>query len=109
MKVKPRHNHWLPKMLRVNAITIAPYVLFSTKKELTKATTAAHELIHLEQIEEDGWLTFHAKYLLQFSWKLLTTFSYRKAMKETPYEKDAYKWQDSLTHSRAAKKFGMWG
>ena len=108
MRIRVKHCHFLPRLLRVNAITIYPWVLFADARDEVRPRTAAHELVHLRQIENDGWGRFHLRYARDFSAKLLTTFSYRAAMRETEYEREAYHCEHSPGLQRNGADLGMW-
>lgn len=95
MKIKIKHNHWLPKLIRVGGITIYPYILLRDKPEsVPKTTIYKHEMHHCYQIEEIGFCWFYLSYLFYFLGALFQYRNWGKAYHEIPYEEEAYFVQD---------------
>jgi hypothetical protein len=88
MKVKHIKNSIIPKILKVDAITIYPFIFYYMKfpsKELMQ-----HEMIHIDQVRELGWLRFYFNYLLEY---IMLYKKYRNqsiAYFNISYEKEAY-------------------
>ena len=80
----------IPGMLGAEALCLAPFIIFSQCKKKTLKCTMKHELIHFEQAQRDGLLTFHIGGLVDMLSKWARTGSYLKAVTETPYELEAY-------------------
>lgn len=94
MAVKARFNHWLPRWLRVSAITIYPFILFADDIGVAGSDgTIAHEWVHVGQIRALGWFRFYASYLLFYLRGRARGLSHSAAYFEVPYERDAYQRQ----------------
>lgn len=62
------------------AWVIAPYIFFRTSRDDTSDRLFRHEMQHIYQVKEEGWLKFYVKYL----W-----YSIRYGYKKNPYEVEA--------------------
>ena len=93
--------------MRINAITIGKHILFADEPEKVKPSTIVHEYIHLTQIKEDGVIKFYFSYISSFLWRLLKTRSLKSAMKETPYELEAYEGENTLVWRTKAEMNGF--
>lgn len=107
--VKPRHDHWLPRLLRVRAITLFPYIFFRDRRQYVSASTGAHELIHIKQVVREGYFAFYLRYIFEFIHKIVTTFSFTQAMEATHFEREAYDSQRDTKTQQEAKDLGLWG
>lgn len=92
MKVRARYAHWFPKLVRVDAITIYPYVLFTAPKEAPSTLeTVKHECVHVRQVRRLGIVRFSIAY----AWELLVLLcggrTYTQAIHEISYEVEAYR------------------
>lgn len=83
MTIRLRFNHWLPKLLKVDGITLYPYILIAISEHEAVIDTylLQHECIHLSQIRKMGVFKFYFTYLLD-------TIKY--AYRERPAESEAY-------------------
>ena len=88
MRVKHLKDSIIPKILKVDAITIYPFIFYYMKfpsKELMQ-----HEMIHIDQVRKLGWFKFYFKYLLEY----ITLYRQYKnqsiAYFNISYEKEAY-------------------
>lgn len=88
MTPRLRYSHWLPRLLRVDAITIYPWIFFA--EDTASTALEYHELVHFYQVRAHGWLSFYLGYLLYYFVGLITFRSHTKAYHEIPFEKDAY-------------------
>ena len=100
--MKKVFNHWFPKMIKVSAIVIYPYVLFSLKEQDVSDSLDRHEMKHVEQVRSVGWFSFYASYLLYYFAGLLRLKDADKAYLEIPYEVEArqaelLKFEESVT------------
>lgn len=93
MNVRIKQRHWLPRLLRVNGITVYPFILLRYSKPIDK-DVIKHELIHAEQVENIGWFSFYFSYLFYFLAGLLRYKDKRRAYFQIPYEIEAYKLQE---------------
>lgn len=87
-RIKHKHNHWLPKLLGVGAITIYPYVFYADR--FPHRILVNHELIHVKQVEQIGWIRFYISYLMFYFAFRLMRYDHNKAYYSIPYEVDAY-------------------
>ena len=88
MKVKHVKNHWLPKLLKVQAITIYPFIFYYNK--IPSRILMQHEMIHIDQVRKHGWLKFYITYFLEFFKLYLRYKDWDKAYFSISYEKEAY-------------------
>ena len=88
MKVKHVKGHWLPKLIRVEAITIYPFIFYYTKKP--SKTLMQHEMIHIDQVRKEGWLKFYISYLFEYFKLYLRYKDMSKAYFAISYEIEAY-------------------
>ena len=84
------YNHWLPKLLKVNAIVLLGVVYFAERKKQITERLYKHELRHKEQQEEDG-VKFYIIYLKEYFVNLVKYRNHHKAYYNISYEKDARK------------------
>lgn len=99
--VRPRYNHWFAKILGVKAIVLYPYILFSEKKEEVSLFTLQHEMIHVRQVREFGWIRFYSTYLWEYFRHRLRTKSRAQAYYQISFEKEAYQNQDRVVLSES--------
>jgi len=100
MKIKIRHKHWLPKLIRVNGITVYPYILLRDEPKNVKKHTYKHELQHCYQVEEIGWFSFYISYLLYYLAGLLRYESNYYAYQKIPYEVEAYDIEETSINNK---------
>jgi len=98
MKIKIKYNHWYAKFLKfiwrskIVATVIYPYIFVSgSKKMASKYKILEHEMVHIKQIEKEGYLKFYVKYCFEFIINFFKYFSFKKAYLNISYEKEAYK------------------
>ena len=101
MRIRRVYNHWIPQLLNVGAITLYPFILFSStianlKKQKNPAHLFKHEYIHIEQIRKLGWLKFYFLYLVENA---------KNGYKENKYEVEAYARQSELLNEEEQKAF----
>jgi hypothetical protein len=91
LSIKLKFNHWLPKALGAEAITLYPYIFFACDKATAVADhTINHEWIHVEQVRNIGWLKFYASYLFNYLKLYLKLRDQQKAYEAIPYEAEAF-------------------
>lgn len=88
--IKHKPNHWIPKILRVNAITLYPYVLYA---EGVSYPTWVHEMTHVRQIEVYGVWRFYFIYIKEYFKNLVKTRSHFSAYYQIPFEVEARYWE----------------
>lgn len=89
--MKMRYNHIIPRLLKVGAITLYPWVLFAQKRPSNRLIK--HELIHVYQVREKGWLRFYLSYLWEYLLGRLRGLSHDDAYHAISYEVEAYEKQ----------------
>lgn len=95
---------YIPALSRLpySAITLYPFILFFSSKPNTWYITYKHEMVHVSQIRQYGFLSFYASYLLYFIANLALHKSWTKAYEAIPFEIQARQNQCSpLTLSEA--------
>lgn len=95
MKIKERFNHWIPKLLGVNAIVLYPFVLYrpvNPSEELKR-----HEMVHVKQIQKVGVIRFYLSYLTYNLAGMIQGKSFFRAYYDNPYEVEARKAEKPIT------------
>lgn len=96
MRVRLRFDHWIPKKLRVDAITLYPFIFFANSRKfvfghIRGKNFLKHEMIHIGQIRRVTPIVFYPTYLFFYFLGLLRYLNHRKAYFFIPYESEAYK------------------
>ena len=50
--VKQHFNHWLPKLLKANGVTIGKHIFYARSPQLTSDRLRRHELAHVKQYKK---------------------------------------------------------
>jgi len=87
VKIRYRTNHWLPKLLKVNAITIYPYIFVDVDNP--RFRLVAHELRHIDQVRFYGWFRFYISYLVYYLGGRIAGLGHLRSYIDIPYERDA--------------------
>jgi len=61
-------------------MVIYPFVFFKDNEDEVRECLFSHEMVHVQQVSDKGWIKFHVSYL----WQLVT-----KGYKKNKYEIDA--------------------
>lgn len=97
MKIRIKENHWYPKWLGVDAITLMPFILLSgSLSEARINETLAHEWIHVKQVRQIGWSKFYASYLWQYLVGRFKGKSHDDSYYNISFEKEAYENQAEM-------------
>ena len=102
MKIRRKYNNWIPQLLRVGAITLYPYILFSRSVQGIKTRRQypeqlfKHEYIHIEQVRKLGWFRFYITYLIE---------SAKNGYRQNKYEVEAYDRQTEPLNDEEQKAF----
>jgi len=82
MKLRFRYNHWYLKYIATGYVGMVfyPWVIFKKSKEEVSDVLFRHEMEHVYQIREIGWVKYYTKWW----WYTLT-----KGYKNNPYEVEA--------------------
>lgn len=89
LNVKFVHNSIIPKLLKVDAITLYPFVFIALAKEATPKWLVMHEMEHVRQVRMIGIFRFYSSYLLYYFAGRLAGFSDYDAYMDIPWEKQA--------------------
>lgn len=73
-----------------SGLTIFPFVIVSTKVDLTNKILLNHERIHLRQQLELAILPFFIWYFIEYLLRLLQFRNKRKAYRNISFEREAY-------------------
>lgn len=93
-KVWAFKGSFIPKILKVDAIVLWPFVLFADKRP--SLTTVAHEYIHIKQIWRDGAITFYFWYIIEYLVGRLDGLSHYAAYRQISYELEAFQNQEDF-------------
>jgi hypothetical protein len=91
MQIKHIHNSFIPKILKVDGITIYPFIFY---KGTPSETLVKHEMVHVKQIKYHGWLRFYISYGLEYLSYRVRGDSKNVAYNKISYEVQAYKEQE---------------
>ena len=73
-----KYKHWIPKLLKVNAIVIFQTIYYAMPEEKVSDRLRRHEEKHVQQQREEGNIIFKIKYVYEF---LVNYIKYRKFWK----------------------------
>lgn len=102
MKIRRVYNSWIPQLLKVGAITLYPFILFSRSVQgiktyrLNPEQLFKHEYIHIEQVRKLGWFKFYFLYLVE---------SAKNGYRQNKYEVEAYDRQTEPLNEEEQKAF----
>lgn len=83
------YNHWLPKLLKVNAIVLFQTIYFSDNENEISKRLLEHEKVHVKQQERLGNFIFLIIYILEFLLNLIKYHSWFRAYYNISFEKYA--------------------
>lgn len=86
------YNSKLAKLLKVNGITLYPFIFIASPENDTQIQKdlILHEHLHLEQYKQYWIIGFIAIYLYDYIKGRLSGLTHYKAYMEVRFEKDAY-------------------
>jgi len=98
MKVKIKYSHWYVKMIGMGGFTLYPWIMLAkSKEELQSPKQMAnfkklikHEMIHVRQVRDTGFILFYIKYIYYNIRELIKLGDFNAAYRAIPYEKEAY-------------------
>jgi len=79
--LKVVYNSWVTRLLGLDGLVLYPFMLLSTSMEETMPSTFKHEMVHVRQIERDGWCRFYCQYCI---------YSCYDSYQNNRYEQEAY-------------------
>lgn len=96
MKIRVCYNSWLVRK-GYKAWVFFPFMFFRQPKEEVTDILFRHEMQHVYQVLQTGWIKFYLKWL----W-----YTWRRGYKQNPYELEAWDVQNTpLTPFEIALKF----
>ena len=87
-------NSKVAKALKVDGIVLYPFVLFSSPNP--DQILIKHELIHVEQIKNFGFLCFYSTYFREYIRNRLKGQKHHQAYISISFEKEAYDKQNHV-------------
>lgn len=91
MKVRFFFNSIVARVIKAEAITLYPFIFFADDERIELALdTVAHEMVHVEQVRNMGWLKFYWSYLVQYVKGRLAGKAHWDAYASITFEKEAY-------------------
>ncbi len=97
LALRLRFGHFIPRLIRAEAIVLYPYVLFAQPRQKISASVLRHELVHVQQVRRLGWFRFYFAYLAEYSRHLWRLRDHFQAYLAISFEAEAYRLQDRLT------------
>jgi len=85
-----KYNHWLPKLLNVNAIVINRTIYFAMAADKVSDRLMQHEKEHVRQQQKEVFL-FYPKYFKEYIKNLIKYKNHNKAYRYISYEVEARK------------------
>lgn len=89
MKVRHIYNSLIPKALKVDAITLYPFICYALDEDDVTDELIAHEVCHFLQVEDVGFFRFYISYLLFYVAFRLSGLNHEEAYLDIPYEVEA--------------------
>ena len=84
--LKEHYNHWLPKLIRVNAVTLGQHVFYTEKKLEVSDRLRRHEKEHTKQYKRDGIAKFLLRYFYEYLKGRLKGMNHDEAYLNISYE-----------------------
>ena len=84
------YNSKLPKLLKVDAITLFPFIFITNKKEDALEWRINHEKVHLWQQLKWLIIPFYIVYLLDYTMGRFKGLNHYQAYREIRFEKEAW-------------------
>ena len=84
-----KYNHWLPKLLKVNAIVLFQVIYYAMVKGEVSARLRRHEEKHVQQQQQEGSIIFKIKYVYEFTSNYIRYRNFWKAYRNISYEVEA--------------------
>jgi len=83
------YNHFLPKLMNVTAVTLGHHVYFAIHKESISHQLRKHEMVHVQQYAQIGFIRFLFRYFKEYIRYRLKGLDHYHAYLEISYEKEA--------------------
>lgn len=91
--VKHHYNHWLPKLLKANAVTIGKHIFYARSPQLVSDRLRRHEFAHVKQYKKYTIPGFLIIYFYEYLKGRISGLTHLKAYKNIPFEKDAREYE----------------
>jgi len=97
MKVKIKYSHWYVKLIGMGGFTLYPWIMLAQSREELEAdsewfrTLIKHEMIHIKQVREKGWVKFYFTYLWEYATNFIKSRNRNRAYMDISYEVEAYR------------------
>ena len=89
--MKCKYKHWLPKMLKVNAITLNKTIYYAMPAREVTGRLRRHEGEHIKQYEREGFICFLWHYVKEYIKNRLDGLDHYDAYYNISYEVKARK------------------
>jgi len=109
MQVRFKFNHWYPKLTKVSAITLYPYILFADSADKVSHILVRHEMIHVQQVRAMGAVQFYAAYAKQMALGLAAGKGFWKSYADNTFEVEAYVREDEPFTRKEAEEMEIAG
>jgi len=83
------YNHLLPKLMNVTAVTLGQHVYYAINKESISKRLRKHEMVHVIQYKQLGFMHFLYRYFKEYIGFRLKGLDHYHAYIEISYEKEA--------------------
>lgn len=92
MQIKNHYNHWLPRFLRVEGVTIGTHIYYEDSNP--PPTLIRHEMVHVKQYQQYGIVGYLIRYLYHYLKGRLKGLSHTEAYYKIPFEEEAFRLQE---------------
>ena len=89
--MKTKYKHWLPKILKVDGITLNETIYFAIPEREVSIRLKKHEREHVKQYQESGVVCFLSKYLWEYIKNRIKGLNHYEAYYNISYEIKARK------------------
>ena len=86
--VKEHYNHWLPKLLNAEGVTLGSHIFYYDDD--VSYRTFTHEMVHVEQYRKYGVPLFLLIYVIHYVIGRLKGLSHDEAYRNICFEKEAF-------------------
>lgn len=85
------YNSKLTKFFKLDGLVIYPFVFITTCKEETLPSVIKHEMVHIKQVQKEGFCMFYYNTIKFMVQSIVNGESLVYAMTQGPYEAEAYR------------------
>lgn len=94
--IRLRYRSLIARLLKVEGIVLYPWVFFAKTEAGVSRQTLLHEMVHVRQVREHGWMGFYGKYLREYARNLAKYKNHYEAYRRISFEDEAYRMQSTL-------------